>query len=229
MAAKKPAKQLTTKAKAKAASKALGLAEPEPNPAELRIHPVTGKTRTEMLAMVAVEGVAGNASLTNGFSSGIGMGGNDLTACVDEMRAIAKRVEGGELRDCEKILVAQAVTLNAMFVELARRGANNMGEYPAAMERYLRLALKARAQSRCTMETLAEMKNPRQVTFAKQANIANGPQQVNNGTARAETESKPIELLEAENGEWMDRGAAGAAAGSHPEVETVGAVHGAKD
>ena len=31
------------------------------------------------------------------------------------------------------------------------------------------------------MEALAEMKNPHPVAFVKQANIAHGPQQVNNG------------------------------------------------
>jgi len=55
----------------------------------------------------------------------------------------------------------------------------------SAMETYLRLALKAQAQSRATLETLAAIKNP-PVVFARQANINHGgQQQVNNGTAPA--------------------------------------------
>jgi hypothetical protein len=42
-------------------------------------------------------------------------------------------------------------------------------------------ALKAQSQSRATIETLAEIKNPRQVAFVKQANIAGGNQQIHSG------------------------------------------------
>jgi len=45
---------------------------------------------------------------------------------------------------------------------------------------YLRLALKAQSQCRTTLETLAVIKNPAPVAFVRQANIAHGPQQVNN-------------------------------------------------
>jgi hypothetical protein len=43
---------------------------------------------------------------------------------------------------------------------------------------------KAQNQCRMTLETLSTIKNP-PVVYAKQANIAHGPQQVNNGTAPA--------------------------------------------
>ena len=41
------------------------------------------------------------------------------------------------------------------------------------------MALKAQDQSRRTLETLAQMKKPA-VVIAQQANITQGPQQVNN-------------------------------------------------
>ncbi len=47
-----------------------------------------------------------------------------------------------------------------MFLELARRSGANMGEYIQAAEAYMRLALKAQAQCRATLETLANTKNP---------------------------------------------------------------------
>jgi hypothetical protein len=78
-------------------------------------------------------------------------------------------------------LAIQAHTLDTIFNELARRSAANVGEYMEAAERYMRLALKAQSQCRATIETLAEIKNPKPVAFVQQANIANGPQQVNNG------------------------------------------------
>jgi len=68
------------------------------------------------------------------------------------------------------------------------------------------------------------------MVFAKQANIANGPQQVNNGsfgdTTRVsagarEFESGPNELLEQSNVERMDTGAANGAVRSDTKLETV--------
>jgi hypothetical protein len=92
-------------------------------------------------------------------------------------------------------------------------------------------ALKAQAQCRATLEALAEIKNPRPVSFVKQANISNGPQQVNNGTAAAgqgaiapagEKEVSQSKLLEAQHGNYLDAGAQGAAGRANPHLEAVG-------
>jgi hypothetical protein len=71
------------------------------------------------------------------------------------------------------------MTLNAIFTEMARRAALNMGQHLDATEAYLRLALKAQNQSRATLETLSTIKSP-PVLIAKQANITTAQQQVNN-------------------------------------------------
>jgi hypothetical protein len=67
------------------------------------------------------------------------------------------------------------------------------------------------------------------VIFAKQANIAHGPQQVNNNSAaiaRAEEIEKPqTGLLEHDHGQRLDTGTAAAASGSNPPMETVAEVH----
>ena len=97
-----------------------------------------------------------------------------------------------------------------------------MGEYLEAMDRYLRLALKAQAQCRATIETLAAMKNP-PVVFARQANISNGPQQVNNGQPpRAEEKQNlPNELLEEGDGQRLDDGTAFATVRSDQDLVPV--------
>lgn len=103
-----------------------------------------------------------------------------------------------------------------------------MGEYIQAAETYMRLALKAQAQCRATLETFANIKNP-PVVYARQANIANGPQQVNNGvgTSHASNQSSPPnELLEAEHGKRLEPGTAGATIGGDPALEAVGAIDG---
>jgi hypothetical protein len=142
----------------------------------------------------------------------------------------SEAVNAGNLKDAEALLMSQAFALNSIFGELARRAALNMGEYLDAADKYMRLALKAQGQCRATLETLATIKNP-PVLFAKQANIAHGPQQVNNGTplpARTENATiAPNELLEAHTVTGLDCKATAAAARSDSALATVGALHGA--
>jgi hypothetical protein len=87
-----------------------------------------------------------------------------------------------------------------------------------------------------TLETLALMKNPAPIAFVRQANIAHGPQQVNNGPAPAgdpsrarETENLQNKLLEAQHGERLDTGAADTARAADPAMASLGLVHGAED
>lgn len=138
-------------------------------------------------------------------------------------------VNDGNLKDAEAMLMGQAVALNTIFGELARRAALNMGEYMEATDKYMRLALKAQGQCRATIETLAAMKNP-PVLFAKQANIANGPQQVNNGTpprARAEDATiAPNGLLEASTGERLDTNATAGTGKGDTALAALGAIDG---
>ncbi len=86
------------------------------------------------------------------------------------------------------------------------------------------LALKAQAQSRATLQALTELKYPRQAIYAGQANIAHGPQQVNNMCPR-EIESKQNELLEAQHGQRMDTRATRKAASSHSAMEALESVN----
>ncbi len=66
--------------------------------------------------------------------------------------------------------------------------------------------------------------------IAKQANIAAGPQQVNNGVPAfsphaRENPSTPNELLESMHGEWMDTGKACATIGSNQALVPVEPVN----
>lgn len=137
------------------------------------------------------------------------------------------QVTKGDMREPERMLMGQALALQAIFANLANRAAINMSEHLEATDRYMRLALKAQAQCRATLETLATIKNP-PVVIARQANVTTGPQQINNGMvapSRArEIETKPNELLEANHGERMDTGAAGTASGADPAMAALGAL-----
>ena len=167
----------------------------------------------------------------------------DLSALIDQLRDTCTEVKGGDLHALEAMLINQATALQTIFTSLSRRAQSQ--EYQKHLESFLGLALKAQAQSRATISALVDLKYPRQATFVKQANIANGPQQVNNGAgasadpaqyAQARTHAEKSEpeqnkLLEADHGqpgEWMDTRAAQAAERSYQAVETVESVNWAK-
>ena len=164
----------------------------------------------------------------------------DMSVLIERLRDTFTEVKGGDLHTLEAMLISQATALQTIFTSLARRAQSQ--EYQKNLEAFLGLALKAQAQSRATISALVDLKYPRQSTFVKQANIAHGPQQVNNGTAptelcenyaQAHTHAKksPIEqskLLEADHGQpsgRMDTRAAQAAERSHQTVEAMGEVN----
>ncbi len=185
---------------------------------------------TDMLAKGEVTGaiaIVGFAVADHGELS--------LTDMVASLRASGEAVNRGDLRAAEAMLNAQAVALNTVFGEMARRAALNMGTYMGATDTYLRLALKAQAQCRATVETLATIKNPPMV-FARQANINNGgQQQVNNGvpgdperSARTHVHDQKTEqtkLLKASHGQRLDTRTKSKARRSNQALEALGEVH----
>lgn len=190
-----------------------------------------GKTSEQVMAEISQSPTCANAATALTFSAGT-FGAIDLTASIEAMRDKAAKVQRGDMADMESLLVAQATALDAIFTEMARRAALNMGEYIHAADTYMRLALKAQSQCRTTVEALAEIKTPRHVSFVKQANIAHGPQQVNNGVAapsREESEKSSNELSGAGNELLPDTRASQAASRVNQEVEAVGAIDRAED
>ena len=162
-----------------------------------------GQTPQEATAELVVEGVSHNVHATAVFTRYL-IGDTDLTELMAAQAALGVAVQHGDLRVAENLLMSQAVTLNAIFTNLATL--SDKDRQVGHMERLLRLALKAQSQCRTTCETLAALRSPRAV-FARQANIANGPQQVNNGVppppggsqerSPARNETAPNELMEA--------------------------------
>ena len=81
-----------------------------------------------------------------------------------ELHRAAKKAESGDLSIASRLLVAQAISLDGIFTEMARRASYNMREFPQAMEIFMRLALKAQAGSRATLAELAKLHQPREQT-----------------------------------------------------------------
>lgn len=169
--------------------------------------------------------------------------GANLSELQAQLREQCLKVKNGNIGRAESMLISQAHSLDVIFTRLALDASVNLQSNVPAAETYLRLALKAQAQCRATLETLATIKNP-PVVFARQANIANGPQQVNNGTrqnsergedgvsepVRAGARPRGIEtqqsgLLENTNGQRLDTGATRPAIGSNQAVATVAIIN----
>ncbi|WP_281019565.1 hypothetical protein [Minwuia sp. IMCC3077] len=158
----------------------------------------------------------------------------ELGALIEALSDQTEKVTSGDLGRGEAMLAAQAHTLDAIFNELARRAIN--AEYMDNLDRYLRLALKAQAQCRMTWEAVSSIKNPPMMGYVRQANIAHGHQQVNNGSERSSGSHRVREnpdmknrLLEEDDEQRLDTGTPQAAGTADPELVPVGKVDGSEN
>jgi O6-methylguanine-DNA--protein-cysteine methyltransferase len=156
-------------------------------------------------------------------------GNLDLTGLAKELASQVKAAKAGDLTHAEAMLIAQAHTLDAIFNHLAIKANNTV--LLNSFDCYLKLALRAQSQCRATWDTLATVKNPPMVGYVKQANIAQGPQQVNNAVAPAhagpsalENETLQNELFEHKHGERLVYRAKSQASGTHRAMAAVGAI-----
>lgn len=172
-----------------------------------------------------VEGIAQNTLTTQMFSSMLPE--TDTTEAFALTLSLAERVARGDRSALEAILAAQVITCNSIFTDCAKRARQNY-QNVEIHDRLMRIGLRAQNQCRVTAESIALMQNPTTV-FARQANIANGPQQINNGlrarqVARAgRKQSPPNELLE-QHAERMDGGPTGTPSNLDQKLATVGAI-----
>ena len=205
-------------------------ATPPRNPKALSLTRPPGQTQAQALSRAALLPSINCASVIEAYQGNLMGKDVDLSELAAGLNETFKRVEDGDLFTLEAMLVAQATALQTMFASLARRAATQ--EHLRQYETFMGLALKAQAQSRATISALVDLKYPRQATFVKQANIAHGPQQVNNGaevdqfTHAKQTQPKQNELLEeAQHGSThLDTRATAKATRRHPTVEAVGTV-----
>lgn len=194
-------------------------------------------TASQALAKMATNSVLSAVTLKN-YSNSEDLEIPDL---VREMRNAGDEVVEGDMGRVERMLVSQALTLDAIFNNMAQR--SHRQENFKGIEVLMRLALKAQAQARSTAEALALLKNP--MPYIKQANITQGHQQVNNTYAGASADTgktsgqvseqsaqpcahagnfqnAPNKLLEEDHGKRLDVGAQAAASRTNQKLETVG-------
>ena len=210
-------------------------AKDKPAPANCKRLDITlapGQTEAQAVAAMAVMPALNAAIVIDAYQAHTMGDDVNLMALIEALQQSTDKAKAGDLSNLEAMLIDQATALQTIFTSLARRASHQ--EHLLQYQTFLGLALKAQAQSRATISALVDLKYPRQATFVKQANIANGPQQVNNGStpasaqARAE-EIKPLqnELLEDQRhgSTQLDTRATPTPTRSDTTLETVAAVH----
>ena len=135
-----------------------------------------------------------------------------------------QQIQSGDLSKIEEMYISQAVALGGMFTSLARRAKNQ--EKLLQYETHMRFALKAQNQCRATLQALVQLKQPSNTTFVKQANIAQGHQQVNN---LAEKNITPQNELLKGNYAELDTGTTTTPTGIDTTLEALGKINRRKD
>lgn len=205
-----------------AATKAPTPRSPQANPNSFEVDAATKETNSEAIARLLTNGTTSALTLKTYSNTGDGLEVPDL---VRAMKKAGDEAVAGNLARTERMLANQLLVLDAMFNNLAQRA--HRQENFKGIETMTRLALKAQAQARATAETLGVLKNP--MPYIRQANIAQGHQQVNNGTQSTRTgnfQSEPNELLEAPHGgsNILDTRAATAAGRGYQALEAVAPI-----
>lgn len=151
----------------------------EPNNS-LQIEQTPNETGAQAMARHFLQPSLKNAGAASGFMAKMFGDGDQRPGLHDYatyVQKVAKAAEAGDIAMVSQVLAAQALTLDAMFAELARRTAMNAGDYINAAERYGRLALKAQSNCRATLEALVRLHQPREQTV-RHVHVSEGGQAV---------------------------------------------------
>jgi hypothetical protein len=155
-------------------------AKSAPKERPLNVQAKEGETEPQSMARVAMEPHLRHGILAKTLTEkSIGKlpGEPQLADFTDAVLGRTANQSGLFLEAATQTMLAQAHSLDAIFTEMARRAAVNMGEYIGAAETYMRMALKAQAGSRATFEAVAKMHQPREQTV-KHVHINEGGQAV---------------------------------------------------
>jgi hypothetical protein len=144
----------------------------------LNINRQEGKSDTRVLAELAVGGIMNSLYVVKQASSDLAP--IEVTEGYHAMQNHAEAIHSGKLQHMETMLISQAIALDSLFASMALRAQERMGKDQLhVMQAYMKLGLKAQSQCRTTLETLANIKNPRPYIQNNKAQY----QQVNNGAA----------------------------------------------
>ena len=167
------------------------------------------QSKSEFLSTAVIESF--NVSLGEEF---------DFQSAMQVLEKTTQQIKSGDLSKIEQMYISQAVALEAIFTKTIRKAgaAEHLPQYQAHMH----LALKAQNQSRATLQALVQLKQPSNTQFIKQANIAQGHQQVNN---LAEKNITPQNELLEDSYAKLDTGTTPTTTGIDTTLEALDEVH----
>lgn len=182
------------------------------------------QSKDEALAEKLLQPSSLSAAVIDVYKANVQGDSVDFPLAVQILEQEVEKLKSGDLTKVEEMLLSQAVALEMMFVSMARRA--KVQEQLLQYETHMRFALKAQNQSRATLQALVQLKQPSQTTFVKQANIAQGLQQVNNLAEKNITPQN--ELLRGSNAQ-LDNRATTETKGIDTTLEALGKVNRRKD
>lgn len=180
----------------KSDSAARDSADPAAVANQLNIERRPGKTDEQLMTELAMSSVVRNTLCAKSYATPTFSGNPpQLEAAIHVVTGICTEVRAGNLEKLSDMLVAQAITLDAVFTEYSRRSLMNAGEYLSAAQNYANLAAKAQANCRATIETIARIKRGGKQTV-KVIHVHEGAQAVvadtiNEGGADAKRVKQP--------------------------------------
>ncbi|MBT8621980.1 hypothetical protein [Polynucleobacter paneuropaeus] len=148
----------------------------------------------------------------------------NFPSTIKTLEKTIQQITSGDLSKIEEMYISQAMALEVMFTSLARRA--KAQEKLLQYETHMRFALKAQNQCRATLQALVQLKQPSNTTFVKQANIAQGHQQVNNLAEKNITPQN--ELLKGSYAQ-LDTGTTPTPTGIDTTLEALGEINGRKN
>lgn len=195
---------------------------------------IQGDTEAEIHGKAALRPSINALLVIDAFKKNVVGKDADTMVMLEALQDCMREVKNGDLTALESMLIGQATALQTMFTSMALRASSQ--EYLPNYQAFMALALKAQNQSRATIQSLVDLKYPKQATFVRQANIAHGPQQVNNGKVPtctvshaekfAPPQNKLLEQdLEQDQMHRLDAGKTGAPGRGHSAMATVEKVH----
>jgi hypothetical protein len=139
--------------------------------------------------------------------------------------AIKKLAEGTDTNEIQVMLATQAITLQAIF-NSQLMGMGNCSTQDG-VNAFADRAMRAQEQCRKTLQTLAEVKNPRRPSQFIKTYVSKQLNQLRLEQKNSETfQPNPAnELLKESLNEAVDTRAAGVAGKTHPVLETVGEIN----
>ena len=192
------------------------MAKPKRQPDLQEIEPTDGEARRrgKLLAQAGIKPEMRHSRVARDFINDVTM--DDESEWKDTLEAYlaeGRAPPEDKLLMVSRMLANQAITLDAIFTNMAQRAAANIGQYPEAVDHYMRHALKAQAGSRASLEALARLHQPRE-QIVKHVNVNEGGQAVfanqihqNGGKAGPTIEEQPSEEADEDTGSKSQSGA----------------------